>query len=213
MSSFQNIWNTNDLDWGSLGAFTWFALMSFVFFMYLLMVWRLRAPVTLLVMMTTLLFSMWIKSAITSDLMFFNALLMLVTCTLESFMNLLALSKFIGTITCFLDGLLVVIFNFSLGLLLLLMIFWIFWIFLFWRLGNTSLILRVSLAVLVLVDDTWVYNFFSLLSKVFLKYFKISTTFLGNFARIREGRTETYASLLVSLPFLGVISLFICGLN
>jgi len=46
-----------------------------------------------------------------------------------------------------------------------------------------------------------------------LKYFKISTTFLGDFARIREGKTETNASLLVSLSFLEVIFLFICGLN
>jgi len=47
----------------------------------------------------------------------------------------------------------------------------------------------------------------------FLKYFKISTTSLENFAGIGGGRTETDAGLLVFLPFLGVISLFICGLN
>jgi len=46
-----------------------------------------------------------------------------------------------------------------------------------------------------------------------LKYFKISTTSLRDFAGIRGGRTETDAGLSVSLPFLGVISLFIYGLN
>jgi len=46
-----------------------------------------------------------------------------------------------------------------------------------------------------------------------LKYFEISTISLENFAGIREGRTETDAGLLVSLPFLEVISLFIYGLN
>ena len=77
----------------------------------------------LLVVMTTPLFLMQIKSAIMSDLMFFNTLLMLVTYVLESFMNLLALSRFIGAITCLLDGPLVVIFSFSLDLLSPLMIF------------------------------------------------------------------------------------------
>ena len=96
---------------------------------------------------------MQIKSAMTSNLMFFKALLVLVICELELFINLLALSKLIGIIICFLDGHFIVIFSLGLGLLSLLIIFWIFSIFLFWRLGNAFLIFRVSLAVLELVDD------------------------------------------------------------
>jgi len=55
--------------------------------------------------------------------------------------------------------------------------------------------------------------FFPLLSIFFLKNLEISTTFLGNFAGIEGRMTETEASLSVSLPFLGVLSLFIWGLN
>ena len=154
----------------------------------------------------------------TSNLMFFKTLLVLVICELELFINLLALSKLIGIIICFLDGHFIVIFSLGLGLLSLLIIFWIFsiflfWIFsifLFWRLGNAFLIFRVSLAVLELVDDAWAYD---LLSGFFLKNLEISTTSFGNFAGIRGGRAEMNASLFVSLPFLGVMSLFICGLN
>ena len=153
---------------------------------------------------------MQIKSAMTSNLMFFKALLVLVICELELFINLLALSKLIGIIICFLDGHFIVIFSLGLGLLSLLIIFWIFSIFLFWRLGNAFLIFRVSLAVLELVDDAWAYD---LLSGFFLKNLEISTTSFGNFAGIRGGRAEMNASLFVSLPFLGVMSLFICGLN
>jgi len=39
------------------------------------------------------------------------------------------------------------------------------------------------------------------------------TTSLGDFARIRRRETEIDAGLFVSLPFLKLISLFICELN
>ena len=55
--------------------------------------------------------------------------------------------------------------------------------------------------------------FSPLLSRFFLKNLEISTTSFGNFAGIRGERAEMDASLFVFLPFLGVMSLFICGLN
>ena len=146
------------------------------------------------------------------DLIFFKALLILVTWELESFIKLLEFSKFIGTITCFLNRPFIVMFNFSFNLFSSLITFWIFLIFLFWRLENTSLILRVSLAGLELEDNTWVYDFF-LLFVFFLKNLEISTTSLGDFAGIEGEMMETDTSLSASLPFLGILFLFIWRLN
>ena len=70
---------------------------------------RLDEDATLLV--TTIMpdCSDWIKSTNTSDFTFFKALLMLETYNKLFFMNLALLSPFIGMMTCFLDGPLVVI--------------------------------------------------------------------------------------------------------
>ena len=48
-------------------------------FTYFLMVCKSKALATLLVIITNPLFSIWMKLAMTSDLMFLSALLMLVT--------------------------------------------------------------------------------------------------------------------------------------
>jgi len=55
--------------------------------------------------------------------------------------------------------------------------------------------------------------FFPLLSVFLLKNLKILTTSLGDFARIGGEMTKKEASLIISLPFLGVLFLFIWGLN
>ena len=121
----------NDFDWGNLGISTWFALMLLMFLMYFSIVWRLRAPETLLVVITTSLLSKWMKSVMISDLILFRDLLMLVTYKLKSFMKFAAFFLFMGIITYFLNGSLIVMFIFGLPLFLLLIIFWIFSIFLF----------------------------------------------------------------------------------
>ena len=59
------------------------------------------------------------------------------------------------------------------------------------------------------VKDVRVYDFLSLISRFFLKNFKISTTFLGDFARIGEGKTEITTGLFFFLPFLEITSLMI----
>ena len=129
------------------------------------------------------------KSTITSDLMFFNALFMLVTWTLLSFIKFFLLSLFIGTITCFLDRPFVVILIHSLGLPLPLMIFWILSILFALRDGKVSLILR-TFSVLLLDLEAWAYNFPELVLDWedfwVLKYLDILLTFLGDLAEIRE---------------------------
>jgi len=57
-------------------------------------------------------------------------------------------------------------------------------------------VLEVSLVVLEEKDKAWIYNFFPLFSVFFLKNLEISLTFLGDLARIREGRWEIKASLI-----------------
>jgi len=63
-----------------------------------------------------------------SDLMFFSALLMLATSLQDMTMNLVELDRLIGTNTCFLDSLLVVMLNLGfsyLGLFILPQFSWI----------------------------------------------------------------------------------------
>ena len=81
----------NDLDWGSFRDSTLSISMLYEFFTYFLMVCKSRVLATLLVVITNPLFSIQMKLAMTSNLMFFSALLMLVTWVLESFMKLLVL--------------------------------------------------------------------------------------------------------------------------
>ena len=94
------------------------------------------------------LFSTQIKSTIVLDLMALRAQFILTTCKLESLMNFLARLVFIGTITCFLEGPLVVMLILGLDLSFEpLMTFCISSIFLFERLENVFLIFNVSLAM------------------------------------------------------------------
>ena len=90
-------------------------------------------------------------------------------CELEFLINSFIISLFIGTITCFLEGLLVVMLIFGLALSFkLLMTFCISLIFLLRRLGNVSLILSVSLVIFFEVaglgclseEVAFAYNFF-----------------------------------------------------
>ena len=86
----------------------------------------------LLVVMMIPLSSAWMKSAIMLDQIFLRAQFIFMTCILESSINFLASSLFIGMITCLQDRLFVVMLIFSLDLtLVLLMIFWTKSIFLF----------------------------------------------------------------------------------
>ena len=153
------------------------------------------------------------KSAAISNLIFFKALLILAIWELTSFINFFVFSEFTETVTCFLDGFFIVMFSLGFVLFLSLMIFWMFLIFLFCNLGNTSLILRVSLAVLEEKDKACAYDFFSLFSVFFLKNLEISLTSLEDLAGIRWERWEIEASLIEFLPFFELLSLFIWGLN
>ena len=84
------------------------------------------------------------------------------------------------------------------------------------RLGNAFLILSIFLVILEFEDednDAWAYDFLPLLFGFFLKNFKISITFFGDFARIGEEITETEASFSAFLLFFEVTSLFIWRLN
>ena len=88
----------------------------------------------------------------------FRALFMLETWLLLSSINFLILLLFIGTMTCFLEGSLVVMLICSLGLLLPLIIFYMFSILFTLRYGKASLILRTS-TVLLPGLDAWVSIF------------------------------------------------------
>ena len=107
---------------------------------------------------------------------------------------------FIRMITCFLNGLFVVILIFGLSLPWLLIIFWIFLIFLTWRFGKISLILRTSLIVVVSLN-TWAYNLFRA-HLVILKYLEIFFIFLRDLAEIRENSLLIFAGLSVLFFFI-----------
>lgn len=147
--------------------------------------------------------SKWMKSTKTLDLMFLKALLILEMWRLLFFINFKILSPFIGTITCFLDGLLVVIWIWGLGFALPLMIFWTWSILLALKDEKISLILMTS-SVWLTGFETWAYDLVrDLLTGAdfkFLKNLEISLTSLGNLAGIGGGSflmlTETVLFLL-----------------
>ena len=128
---------------------------------------------------------------------------MLVTWALLSLIKLFLFTLFIGMIICFLDGPLVVMLIWGLGLLLLLIIYWILLILLALRVGKASLILRM-LSVLLLPLEACVYDIPHLSTdwaRAFdLKYLETLLTSLGIFVGIREGSLSTLASLMISLP-------------
>ena len=102
----------------------------------------------LLVEIITLLLSVYIKSAQTLDLIFLRAQLMLVTWDIESLINLLPSSLFMGTMTCLHEGPFIVILSLGLGLSFEpLTTFWMVSIFLFGRFGNASLIFSIFIAM------------------------------------------------------------------
>ena len=82
------------------------------------------------------------------------------------------------------------------GLITPLIIFCICLIFLFWRLGKFSLIFRVFLIVLELLDlelleDIWAYDFLLTLEEgIFLKNLEILFTSLDDLAGMEGERTE-----------------------
>ena len=138
--------------------------------------------------------SMYTKSAMTSNLIFFRALLRLVMWVLEDSMNFNLFSLLIGIMTCFLEGSFVVIFNFGLDLLLLLIILWMFLIF---------------KILLVVEDKAYAYDFlaffFSVSWLLFLKNLDISLTSLGVFVGIGRDNLLKLVGLLVFLLFLDVV--------
>ena len=153
--------------------------------------------------MTT--WSMHMKSAITSDLIFFNTLLRLVICVLEDFINLTLFSLLIGMITCFMEGLFIIMFNLGLGFPIILIILWILLILLTYSLRKIFLIFRISL---VFGNEAYTYNFpiffFSVGLVLFLRNLEISLIFLGVFIEIRGGNFAKLTSLLVILLSLAV---------
>ena len=153
--------------------------------------------------MTT--WSMHMKSAITSDLIFFNTLLKLVICVLEDFINLTLFSLLIGMITCFMEGLFVIMFNLGLGFPIILMILWILLILFIYSLRKVFLIFRISL---VFGNEAYTYDFPIFFPSVglvlFLRNLEISLISLGVFMEIRGGSFAKLTSLSVILLYLAV---------
>ena len=204
-----------DFYCGNRGVSTLSKSIWLVFFTYLLIICKLRNVVTLLVMIVIPAWSICTKLAMTSDLMFFNTLLRLAMCSLEDSINLILFLLLIGMITCFLDGLFVVIFTLGFGFPTSLMILWILLIFLTCNLENIFLIFRI---LLVIGTETWVYNLllslFSISLVLFLKNLEISLTSLEYFAGISGGSFVKLASLSVSLlPLKGFLISWIFGMN
>ena len=153
-------------------------------------------------MMTIPLESSQIKLTMTSILIFFKALFILVMWTLLFSMKFFLLALFMRMITCFLDELLVIMLICSLGFLLPLIIYWILLMFFILRVGKASLILRMFLVLLPILEAC-VYNLLWLILAwvgIFvLKNFEISLTSLGILTGIEGGSLLILASLLVSL--------------
>ena len=126
-------------------------------------------------------------------------------------MNFLARLLFIGMITCFYEGPLVVmlILGFDLSFEPLIT-FWTNLIFLFGRLGKASLIFNVFITMFIVEeesdclerDNTCTYNFFCRMLVFFLKYFDSLLTSFCNLARIRGGRRDMKVGLTISFYLL-----------
>ena len=139
----------------------------------------------------------------TSNLIFFNALLRLVIYTLEDSMNLALFLLLMEIITCFLEELFVVMFNLGLGFPTLLTILWILSILFVFYLGKFSLIFRI---LLVFGNEACIYDFpisFILVSLVFfLKILEISLISLEVFTRIGDYNFTKLTSLSIVLSLL-----------
>ena len=169
-----------DFYCGNWGVLTLSESIWLVFFTYLSIVCKSRDTVTSLITIVMPAWSIYTKSAMTSDLMFFNTLLRLAICLamclLENSMNLVLFSLLIEIITCFLDSFFVVIFTLGFGFLLPLIILWILPIFLTYNLENISLIFRILLVVGI---EAWVYD----LPLFFFYWFGTFLNFLRRFHR------------------------------
>ena len=104
-----------DLDCGNFGDIISFKLTTSIFLMYFSMILRSKVEVTLLVIIVKPLLSAQMKSAIISDLMFLNALLILAICLLDNTINFSELAELIRTKTCLLNRFFIVML--SLGFL------------------------------------------------------------------------------------------------
>ena len=144
-----------------------------------------------------------IKSAMTSNLIFFNTLLRLVICMLEDSMNLALFLLLMEIITCFLEELFVVMFNLGLGFLILLIILQILSILFVFCLRKFSLIFRI---LLVFGNKACTYDFpisFFLVSLVFfLKILEISLISLEVFTRIGDYNFTKLTGLSIVLLLL-----------
>ena len=196
-----------DLNWGILASDILSALEESEFLIYLSISWRSEPDKILLVIITIPLSSTQMKSANMLDLIALRAQLILVTYEFESLINSLAISLFIGMITCFCDKPLVVMVILSLVLLFdLLMTFWTCLILLLGRFRNIFLIFNVSLTMFFRMDElcwldkevVFAYNFFYWGLEFFLKYFEISLTSFYDLARIRERIREINVGFTIS---------------
>ena len=128
------------------------------------------------------------------------------------FIKLFLFVLFIGTMTCFLDILLIVMLIQGLGLLLLLIMHWILSMFFVLRMGKTFLILR-TLLVLLPTLEACMYDIFQLpfiWDNIFvLKNLEISLTSLAVLADIEGRNLSILAGLLL---FLSLGLLFLTGL-
>ena len=118
-------------------------IMPLAFLMYLSIMFMFKGNVIWLVVTTMPLLSIWIKSAVTLDLMDLRSLLMLKMCSFAHLEMMSMLSWLMGIMTYFLEGPLVVMLILGLGLPLL----YILIIFSFNSLENISFILRMSIAL------------------------------------------------------------------
>ena len=97
-----------NLDLGRQGLLIKSKAILLIFLMYFSIVVKLEGLASLLIMMLTLLFETWRKSAITSDLIFLRQLLMLAIYWCTDWTINSALDFTIRIITYFLDGSLVI---------------------------------------------------------------------------------------------------------
>ena len=123
--------------------------------MYFSIVFRSKEDATLLVVIVSSLLSAQIKSAMMSDLIFFRTLLILDIYLLDRTMNLLELTKLIGTNTCLFDSPFIIMLKFGFSFFGLFIIFCTSSIFFVERLRKLSLIFTIYL---ILAKGIWSYR-------------------------------------------------------
>ena len=192
-------------------------LILLEFLMYCSIICRSDCRETLLVTAVMPKGSDQMKSTRTSDFAFLSALLMLVTCIEEFFMNFILLLLLIVIITCFLDGPFIVIWICDFGFEVPLTILLIWSIFFAPIDRNISLILITS-DVLIFCFKAWVYNFGGYLvilaGLLLLKNLEITLIFFWDLVEIGGGILFIFTrdGLLISLLFLPVAG-WLFGVN